>query len=81
MMEWHEGWGMMGGGWLLWLLLLLLIGLITWLAIRAGQGQTQPPGLSHTNSETPLEIVQKRYARGEISKEEFEEMRSDLKSY
>lgn len=80
MMGWHEGWGMMGGGWLFWLLLLILVGLITWLGIRASQGQTQPPGPSHTNSETPLEIVQKRHARGQISKKEYEEMRNDLES-
>ncbi len=29
-------------------------------------------------SESPLEILQQRYARGEISKAEYEEMRRDL---
>ena len=30
------------------------------------------------SSETPFEILKKRYARGEISKEQFEEMRKHL---
>ena len=30
------------------------------------------------NGETPLEILKARYARGEISREEYEQMRRDL---
>jgi putative membrane protein len=30
--------------------------------------------------ETPLEILKARYARGEISREEYEKMRQDLES-
>ncbi len=30
------------------------------------------------HSETPLEILKRRYANGEISKTEFEEMKRDL---
>jgi putative membrane protein len=31
-----------------------------------------------TTEETPLEIARRRYARGEISKEEFDQLRRDL---
>jgi putative membrane protein len=31
-----------------------------------------------SDSETPLEIVKKRYARGEITKDEYEELKRDL---
>ena len=30
------------------------------------------------STETPLEILQKRYARGDITKEDFERMQSDV---
>ena len=33
---------------------------------------------SPNDSETPLEILKKRYAKGEISKEQFEEMKRNL---
>ncbi|MHB1236662.1 MAG: SHOCT domain-containing protein [Gallionella sp.] len=30
------------------------------------------------NSDTPLEILKKRYARGEISRDQFEQMKQDI---
>ncbi|MFQ5946481.1 MAG: SHOCT domain-containing protein [Anaerolineae bacterium] len=33
---------------------------------------------SEGESETPLEILRKRYAKGEITREEFDEMKRDL---
>ena len=58
---------MMGWFWLL--LLLILVPL--YMNRNSLEGQKGRP-------ETPLEILQKRYARGEISREQFEEIKKNL---
>jgi putative membrane protein len=72
----HMGWNMHGygvGGFLMWLLLIVLIGVVVYFIIRQ-----QNIGKSETTGETPLEILKKRYAKGEISREEYERMKNDL---
>ena len=46
----------------------LIIWLIVWLVMK----------LTKQKSETPLEILKKRFAKGEITKEEFEDMKKKL---
>lgn len=50
------------------------IGLVVWGVRQFNAGQ----GDGHQSRETPLEVAQRRLARGEISKEEFEEIRKSL---
>lgn len=63
------------GGILMWLIILVLVGIVVYFLIAynkqsgfAGRGPT----------ETPLDILKKRFARGEISKEEFEQLKKDI---
>ncbi|OGA29672.1 MAG: electron transporter RnfE [Betaproteobacteria bacterium RIFCSPLOWO2_02_FULL_65_24] len=74
-------WGMMDGygwGWwgmgpmLLWWVLIILgiVVLVRWLARSSGGREPV--------AETPLDILKKRYARGEIDREEFEQKKRDL---
>jgi len=74
------GWGMMGMMFLGPLFLLIVIGLfvgaIVW-AVQAGsRGGSSAP--ASTSGEAPLDILKRRYANGEISKQQFEEMRKAL---
>ena len=56
----------------------VLAGLV-WLAWRAwGRGQPGGPPGPWPRKDDALEILKRRYARGEISKEEYEERRRDL---
>lgn len=58
------GWGMV----LVWLIPILLVAGI----VYAQRGRSGTPG------RTPLEILEARYARGEIDREEFLKRRADL---
>ncbi|MBI2829599.1 MAG: SHOCT domain-containing protein [Chloroflexi bacterium] len=64
------------GGGLMGIFWIVILGLIVWAVVSWGRGST---GNSDApRSDPPLEILKKRYARGEISKEEFEERKKDL---
>ena len=58
--------------------LILTLGIVGAIAYVLGwRPQLNQTGRAQ-NSETPLEILKARYARGEISREEYEQMRRDL---
>ena len=73
----HYWWGDMwwGGMWIFPLIMLTVMLVAVYLI--CGRGGWRPPW-SGERSETALEILKKRYARGEISKEEFEQVKKDL---
>ncbi|MEE9611130.1 MAG: SHOCT domain-containing protein [Desulfatiglandales bacterium] len=75
------GWGYGGMGWF-WQILMMafwiavivgIIFLIRWLVVSARTGSQ-----GTTSGDSALEILKRRYARGEINKEEFEEKKRDL---
>ncbi len=70
-MQWGIGWGM-GTGWLImlffWILVILGVVYVIHLVTRGRE----------PHEETPLDTLKKRYAKGEVTKEEFERMKDDL---
>lgn len=68
-----EGFGHgMGWGWIIGL---IVIGLIIWLIVRTTMHSTSP---ADGKRDSALDVLKKRYARGEIDKQEFEEKKKDL---
>jgi putative membrane protein len=71
------GYGM-GFGWIFWLILIVII---VWAVIRyAGSGPGRSSGRIDAGSGggRALEILKERYAKGEITKEEYDRMKRDL---
>lgn len=72
---------MMGGVFTMFLMPFLwiaVIGLVVWAIVAAVRKSADSGGTSRADGDSALEVLRKRYARGEISKEEFEEKRKDL---
>lgn len=78
MWQWMPGgmWGMGGGLGMVVMLVfwVIVISAIVWL-FRSAADRRAFPGGRH---ETPLEILQRRYASGEIGRDEYEQKRRDL---
>jgi len=75
MMHWDEG------GWF-WMALMMIVGVIVvvlliYFLVRAFSN----PGEwgNRESTETPLDVAKRRYASGEITKEEFERIMQDLR--
>jgi putative membrane protein len=71
-------WGYQGYGYgmgltmiIFWVLVIIAI---VYLVRYLGKGSSR-----HEQQEKPLDILKKRYAKGEITKDEYDRMRNDLK--
>lgn len=66
--------------------LVMVVVLVIVLYFVFGRGGHRPPWWSdpdrpssrHKDTETAMEILRKRYAKGEITREEFEQVKKDL---
>lgn len=66
----------MGGGGMIFMVLfwvVIIVGAIYLIKLLAGKGS------NNAQAESAEEILKKRYAKGEISQEEFEKIKKDLK--
>lgn len=68
----HTGWGIFMGG--LWLIVWVIIAVLVIRMVRHHDISGW-----HRHEKEPLDIVKERYAKGEITKEQFEQFKKDLK--
>lgn len=67
----HYYWGMYGYWWIFWIFIWILL-LVFLIPARRSMWT------SYRQLETPLQLLQRRYAAGEITSEEYEERRTKL---
>lgn len=76
-------WNMDGGwGWWMasgWLWMIILAALIVWgVSAMTGSREGQPPPRPRGEEPSALAVLERRYAMGELSDEQFEQMRQRL---
>lgn len=69
--------GMLFGGLLMVAFWVLIIGGAVWLVVTLARS-SQGTSATTTAGQSPLAILQTRYAKGEITKEQFDQLRQDL---
>jgi putative membrane protein len=71
------GWGhgFMG---IVWILVLVGAAVFVYLLVRGGAGAGRPGGGQDAPRESAREILDRRYANGEITKQQYEDMRKTL---
>lgn len=78
----HGGWNrMMGyggyGGYFMWIILIVIAVVIIYFVINRSKITGNP---KNSTGESPTEILKKRYAKGEITKEEFDGLKREIES-
>jgi len=68
----HYGFGY--GGFFMWIIFLIVLGLLIYFFVQSRKAD----GPASTGHESAMDILKKRYAGGEITKEEFDRVRKDL---
>jgi len=69
----YGGWGGFGFGWIFMIIFwaLIILGMVALVRYLRGTKQNDA-------GKTPIDILKERYAKGEINKKEFEEMKKEL---
>lgn len=68
------GWPFMLGGFFSWLFIIAIIAVLIYLLIERDKLVKKSGG------ETPIEILKRRYAKGEITKKQYDKMKKELET-
>ncbi len=65
--------------WFMPIFMIVFWGLVIWGIVALVRGVSSPGNTgSSDHADSPMEVLKKRYAQGEINKEEFEQKKKDL---
>ena len=70
----HMDYGCGFGGMFMWIFFVIITALVAYFVIRTIRTSAQ----GRTPRETPLDILKRRYAQGEITKEDYDRMKKDI---
>jgi len=75
-----QGWDhMMGpgayGGMFMWLIIIVVVAVVLYLVLNRN---LSPGGSGRGTKKSPLDVLKRRYAEGEITKEEFDRMKREI---
>ena len=76
--SWGWGWMAFGAAWMVFFWG-AIIALIVWAISRLTSGGEGRGGQWGSESRSPLEVAKERYARGEITREQFQQLQQDLR--
>lgn len=68
------GYGFMGFGWLFQIIIIILFFIVVWWMVKAAGSF----GFKCRENDTPLEILKKRLAKGEINQKEYELLKKEI---
>jgi putative membrane protein len=83
--SWFGWWGGMGVMMLIGMVFMVffwggIIFLVVWILRQYSAPGRHEPTTRTTEAPTPLEIAKQRYARGEITKEQYEQLKRDIEA-
>jgi putative membrane protein len=82
-MMWGYGYNMMGWWWVIGAVVVIaLVGAVVWAAVAASRRSAYPPptspGGAPNATESPRQVLDARYAKGELTTEEYQERIKNL---
>lgn len=69
--------GFMGGMWFGWIFWIVLLAVIIWGIVKFANNNSNRQGGANTQPKA-LDVLKNRYAKGEITKAEFDKIKKDL---
>ncbi len=74
-----EDWSMMGGAWWIWIVIIIAVILLVGLLLVLLMGEDRRGGAKSDTMKSAEQLLDERYARGEITEEEYKEKKKEMR--